>query len=166
MLARNVMLGVVLTVSICVDSAPAQFTSRVSVSSTGIQGNDNSRAPSDSALARYTAFKSDADSLVFGDTNAFGDVFLHDRYHGTTVLISRDPTGPQANGESFNPSISNDGRCTAFYSQATNLVAGDVNACTDVFVYDQQLDVVTLVSKSSSGTQGNGDCGVAEISGN
>ncbi len=44
----------------------------------------------------------------------------------------------------------------AFYSNATNLVAGDTNGLIDVFVYDRQSQLTTLVSRGPGGVQGNG----------
>ncbi len=45
---------------------------------------------------------------------------------------------------------------SAFFSDASNLVAGDTNGVRDVFVYDQQTDTIERVSLASDGTQGNG----------
>jgi hypothetical protein len=55
----------------------------------------------------------------------------------TTFLISRGIGGSQPNGPSTNPVISNDkryARAVAFQSDASNLVRGDNNRATDVFV--------------------------------
>lgn len=51
-----------------------------------------------------------------------------------TTRVSVDSSGVQGNGYSYNPSISADGRYVAFYSDAGNLVSGDTNGMTDVFV--------------------------------
>ena len=58
------------------------MTERVSVSTTGTQGNHLSGDPSISGDGRYVAFDSWASNLVPGDTNDNGDVFVHDRYRG------------------------------------------------------------------------------------
>ena len=68
-------------------------TERVSVASDGTQGNDNSYDPSISAGGRYVAFMSDASNLVNGDTNGWGDVFVHDREGNVPVLTIDYPTG-------------------------------------------------------------------------
>src|SRR5207244_3779910 len=68
---------------------------------------------------------------------------------------SVDSTGAQGNQESLFPSISADGRFVAFFSSATNLVAGDTNGSPDVFVHDRQTGVTERVSVDSTGTQGN-----------
>ncbi|MDO8282301.1 MAG: CFI-box-CTERM domain-containing protein [Thermodesulfovibrionia bacterium] len=130
-------------------------TSRVSIDSSGAQGNNISGTPSISADGRYAAFISDASNLIAGDTNGFTDVFVHDRTTGQTTRVSIDSSGVQGNNESWWPSISADGRYVAFESDATNLVAGDTNGFTDVFVHDRTTGQTTRVSIDSSGVQGN-----------
>ncbi len=48
-------------------------------------------------------------------------------------------------------SISADGRFVAFHSDSANLVPGDTNGSTDVFVYDRQTDTTERVSVASDG---------------
>ncbi len=71
------------------------------------------------------------------------------------MLASITPALDTGNGGSLEPSISADGRFVAFQSVARDLVSGDTNNTTDVFVYDRQTGAVTRVSVSSGGTQGN-----------
>ncbi len=139
-------------------------TSRVSVSSTGQQGNDASLAPSTSADGRFVAFESSASDLVPGDTNGYRDVFVHDRQTGETSLVSVSSTGEQGNGTSFEPSISADGRFVAFRSAASDLVPGDTNDKWDIFVHDRQTGQTSRVSVSSTGQQGNSHSGSPTIS--
>ena len=54
-----------------------------------------------------------------------------------TRRVSVGSGGAQANGDSYEPAISADGRYVAFSSDASNLVAGDTNGATDVFVRDR-----------------------------
>jgi hypothetical protein len=131
-------------------------TERVSVDSSGGQGNGSSYAPSMSADGRYVAFHSLASSLVSMDTNLSSDVFVRDRQSGTTQLVSVNSGGMQANGNSYYPSISADGRFVAFWSLASNLVPGDTNNLADVFVRDRQSGTTERVSVDSTGSQGNG----------
>lgn len=84
---------------------------------------------------------------------------------GDTTRVSMDSVGTQANNASKRPSISSDGRFIAFESDASNLVANDTNAATDIFVKDRQTGEVTRVSVDSSGTQANEGSGGAAISG-
>ncbi len=132
-------------------------TTRVSVDSNGVQGNDYSGAtPSITADGRYVAFWSLATNLVSGDTNGYGDVFVHDRLSSTTTRVSVDSNGVQGDLNSTTPSISSDGRYVAFQSYATNLAPGDTNpGFSDVFVHDRESGATTCVSVSSSGTHGD-----------
>ena len=130
-------------------------TERVSVSSAGVEGNDNSSAPSISADGRYVAFYSGANNLVAGDANGYLDVFVRDRETNTTELVSVSTAGVQGNSTSLIPSISADGRYVAFYSSASNLVAGDTNDYLDVFVRDLETGITERVSVSSEGVEGN-----------
>src|SRR5947209_5741595 len=109
-------------------------TKRVSVDSHGAQGNGGSNDPAISADGRFVAFGSVASNLVAGDTNAVSDVFVRDRKTGKTRRVSVDSHGAQGNGATFLPAISADGRFVAFDSSASNLVAGDTNAASDLFV--------------------------------
>jgi hypothetical protein len=69
------------------------------------------------------------------------DCFVHDRVTGETTRVSVDSAGVEGNGNSSSLvftgalSISSTGRHVAFQSDASNLVAGDGNGATDVFVH-------------------------------
>jgi len=119
----------------------AATTERVSVSTTGEQGNEDSYDPCISANGRFVAFWSFAGNLVAPDTNAAADVFIHDRVTGVTERVSVSSSGQQANQPPnygfFQPSISADGRLVAFESLANNLVSGDTNLQCDLFVRDR-----------------------------
>lgn len=84
----------------------------VSVDTNGLANADGaSIEPVVSSDGRYVAFTSLADNLVGNDTNHQPDVFLRDLQTGTTVLVSTNGAGPgSANGSSYSPSISLDGR--------------------------------------------------------
>ncbi|HVZ94543.1 MAG TPA: hypothetical protein VG797_08535 [Phycisphaerales bacterium] len=132
-------------------------TSRVSVDSSGGEANGGSYYQTISADGRFVAFDSTASNLAPDDTNGAIDAFVHDRQTGLTTRISAAPGGTPADGHSWSPSISADGRCVAFHSLATNLVPGDTNGGADVFVQDLQSGQITRVSVASDGTQGNND---------
>src|SRR5439155_1259062 len=141
-------------------SAGAQTTVRVSVASDGTEGNDVSLGSALSADGRFVAFDSAATYLVAGDTNGESDVFVHDRQTGITERVSVASDGTQGNKANSYPALSADGRFVAFDSDATNLVAGDTNGTTDVFVHDRQTGTTERVSVASGGgTQGNGKSG-------
>src|SRR5688500_1247421 len=59
---------------------------------------------------------------------------------GQTARVSVSTDGVGANGVSGAPAISGDGRYVAFASAATNLVAGDTNGLTDIFLRDRDTD--------------------------
>jgi tricorn protease-like protein len=136
-------------------------TERMSVDSSGAQGNGGSGFPSISSDGRFVTFSSHATNLVPGDTNDTGDIFVHDQQMGTTNRVSVSSSGDQANNGgsygSLDPSISSDGRFVAFQSDATNLVPGDTNGTytDDIFVHDQQTGTTQRVSVSSSCDQTN-----------
>jgi len=119
----------------------AGLTRRVSLATSGAQGNGDSIARSLSSDGRFVAFDSLASNLVRGDTNARNDVFVRDRLADLTTRASVSTSGHQGNGDSTAASISADGRHVAFFSDATNLVAQDTNGFIDVFVRDQPGDV-------------------------
>ncbi|MGH3371606.1 MAG: DUF6531 domain-containing protein, partial [Nocardioidaceae bacterium] len=135
--------------------APAPATARVSVSSSGQQGNGASGNPylSMSGDGRYVVFASSATNLVSGDTNGVDDIFLRDRQTGATTRVSVSSSGAQSNGVSDDPKVSADGRYVAFHSSATNLVSGDTNAQPDIFVRDTVAGTTTRVSTTASGGQ-------------
>jgi Tol biopolymer transport system component len=125
----------------------------ITLASTGPngQGNSSPNGFSLSADGTKVAFESLASDLVEGDTNGNSDVFVKDLATGSLVLASAGPNG-QGNSGSSNPSLSADGTKIAFISFASNLVAGDTNGQSDVFVKDLVTGAVTL---ASTGTQGD-----------
>ncbi len=133
----------------------AGTTTRISVDSNGAQGNGGSgeNGVSISADGRFVTFASMANNLVTGDSNGFLDIFVHDNQTGVTSRVSVDSAGSQANGSSYEPSLSADGHYVAFASDATNLVLPDTNGAVDVFVHDLQTGVTTRISNSYTGGQ-------------
>lgn len=89
------------------------------------------------------------------DYNVATDVFLRDRWAGTTSRLSLSTAGGEANGPSGEPSISANGRYVAFDSYASDVVTGDTNETVDVFVLDRSTGVTSRVSTSTAGAQGN-----------
>lgn len=69
------------------EETEAQTTTRVSVDSSGVEGNNHSGLlgyfyGNISGDGRYVAFPSEATNLVPGDINGFQDIFVHDRTSG------------------------------------------------------------------------------------
>jgi Ca2+-binding RTX toxin-like protein len=114
-------------------------TTRVSVDSAGNQGNNLSSSPSISADGRFVAFKSLASNLVPENTNNQSGIFVRDLLTNTTTRVSVDSVkvDPVKGLDSSGPlSISADGRFVVFGSDVSNLVSGDTNNSSDIFVAD------------------------------
>ena len=144
--------------------AAAQETTRISVSSSGLQGDGGSFESSISADGQLLAFISWATNLVAGDRNGTSDILVHDRGTGTTERVSVSSSGSQGNGGCYKPAISADGQVVAFSSKSTNLVSGDTNNVYDVFVHERASGVTLRVSVDSFGGQGNDASGILAVS--
>jgi hypothetical protein len=136
-----------LSNSLVFDIAPASSSSfaleRVSVDTQGNQANGPSGRPSISDSGRYIVFESSASNLVPEDSNGASDIFLRDTCRNAesecrpvTVRVSLTNESTEANGPSYRPSISGNGRYVAFASQASNLIPEDTNSIPDIFVRD------------------------------
>jgi hypothetical protein len=126
----------------------AGTTERVSVSSSGAEGNrDSGQGPvALSADGRFVAFSSSASNLIGHDVNAADDVFLRDRSAGTTERVSVDSSGGEADLGSSLAGITPDGQIVTFTSYATDLVDGDTNGNPDAFTHDRASGTTRLVS--------------------
>ena len=131
-------------------------TKRVSVRSNGVEGDDRSLQSAVSPDGRYVAFASRAENLVGKDDNGRSDVFVHDRKMKKTQRVSVKNGGGQAEGGSFNPSISPKGRYVAFTSGAANIVGNDDNESEDVFLRDRKARKTKRVSVRTDGGEGDG----------
>jgi hypothetical protein len=80
---------------------------------------------------------------------------LYDRDTGVTERVSMASAGGESDSYSDSPSISSDGRYVTFASDATNLVAGDTNGSSDIFVYDRDTHETIRVSLDSLGGDSN-----------
>ncbi|HUK78604.1 MAG TPA: hypothetical protein VL117_13575 [Thermoleophilia bacterium] len=161
-------VALIMLVAAGTAAAAAKHTQRVDVSSAGAQADQGvySNPPALSANGRYVAFASDATDLVPGDTNGHTDVFVRDLKLHTTSLVSVGPGGIQGNADSYQTAISANGRYVAFDSDASNLVGGDTNGFSDVFVRDRKLHKTYIVSVATGGALGNGASGDPSISPN
>ncbi len=142
-------------VDVFVQDRASGLTTRVSVAADGTQADDGSGDAAISADGRFVAFASRATNLVAGDTNGCFDVFVRDLQTGSVQRVSVSSAGVEGDRDSYGPALSADGRYVAFYSWARNLVSGDTNDTSDVFVFDTQSGTCVRASVSSSGVQGN-----------
>ncbi len=139
-------------------------TSRLSVTSANGQLTGDSITPAITGGGRYVAFRSTTNQIG-SDTNNLPDIFVRDRTAETTERVSVTDGEANANGQSNNPDISDDGRYVVFDSTGTNLVSGDTNSATDVFMRDRTGGTTTRLSVSTSEAQGTGASSNPSISG-
>jgi len=143
---------------------------RVSISSGG-DADGPSYEPSISSDGRYIAFSSWANNLVEHDTTG-EDVFIYDQILGITERVSVSSTGEESDEDSYNPSISGDGRYVAFVSGNAQVAVckmllsfGDNNNVVDIFVHDRVSKTTKKVSVSSTGEDANENSDDPAISG-
>jgi Tol biopolymer transport system component len=128
-------------------------------------GGGDSWTPIISSDGRYVLFASTANNLLLLTNDlplparlaAPLNVFLRDRTNGTTTLVSVNLSGAAGgNSDSLPMGLSTNGRYAVFESSASDLVAGDNNNATDVFVRDTISGTTLLVSVGTNGLVGNG----------
>lgn len=137
----------------------AGVTEVVSVSTEGELGNgasagfwlNDANSLSISGDGRYVAFASMASNLVAGDTNGAADILVRDRQTGSTERASVSRENGQAQYGGQQPAISADGAFVAFTSLSGDLVEGDTNNKTDVFVRDLRARTTERVSDNWNG---------------
>lgn len=122
--------------------------------------------PSVSNGGRFVAFSSAASDLVVGDTNNARDVFVRDLVMGRTTRVSVASDGAQGNGESYDASISADGRYVVFDSVATNLAPSPGSGSPRVYRHDVQTGETVLVSQSTGGQAAEGERPTVSADGN
>lgn len=133
-------------------------TELISVSSTGVQGDQGGYGGLVSADGRYVAFTSDSTNLVANDTNASTDVFLRDRTLKTTTRVSLRSGGTQADGSSYLSSMTPDAGLVVFDSFATDLIGtADTNGVGDVYIRDRVGSTTKRLSIATDGTEGDLD---------
>ncbi|MCY2959914.1 MAG: M12 family metallo-peptidase [Planctomycetota bacterium] len=152
------------TTDVFVRDMTAGTTARASLSTVGLEiAGPCEPSCAISADGRWIAFASSAADVIAGDSNGATDLFVRDRVGALTLLASANPFGGTGNGPSSEgsaPSFSSDGRRVAFTSRADDLVGGDSNGTSDVFVRDLSSGTTERVSLSSSGAEipgGGGD---------
>jgi Tol biopolymer transport system component len=129
-------------------------------------GDNDSFAPTISDDGRRVAFLSSAANLSPDDTDNGLDSFVREVDAGHTLLADRadGPTGAKADVEAFSTVISGDGHSVAFETSAANLVPGDTDRVSDVYVRNVGAGTTTLVSLDSDGEKGNNESFAPSIS--
>jgi hypothetical protein len=152
-----------------VRSVGSATTLRVSVSTLGVEGNDDSYRGALSDDGRYVAFFSEATNLIDGETTGVGNVFVRDRDpdgngtfdegNATTTLVSVNSYGVEGLGAmepTYGPSISGDGRYVAFNDgdssgDCCDMVWQDDNGEFDIFLHDRTTGITTRMSVDEEG---------------
>lgn len=125
---------------------------RASFASDGAELAESSAQSSISGDGSRVAFVTGA-SAVPEDLNGRQDVYLRDLDRGTTVLVSASEGGGAGSGPSGRPRLASDGSVVVFTSGADDLVQGDTNGVTDVFVRDLASGRTTRVSQAPDGSE-------------
>lgn len=122
-------------------------------------------APDPAAWCSTPDLSSDGRFVVFGtgSGSTARQIWLRDRWLGTTRLVSHGADGSAADGSCLMPQISLDGTTVVFSSSATNLVPG-APAGGQIYVYDVASDTVSAVSVLADGQFANGSCTVPQVS--
>ena len=142
----------------------AGVTTLVSVNPSGSAGNGKSRMPGISANGRFVAFLSSASDLTSNTTaDGYANVFIRDLVQGTTSLVSVSTSDNSGSGDSYQPTISDDGRFVAFESDAADLIENDLNSVLDIFVRDLLTGTTLVASATPAGSVGNGVSAEAKL---
>jgi len=136
---RDRTLGLIIPVSV---TSAGQFVSPHGASSCA-------RISANGRFVTWTAYG----PLVPGSSGF--QVYVRDLETAQTTRASQSTGGVQGDYISGTPTISGNGRYVAFYSEASNLVPGDVGGFQDAFVHDNLTGETSLVSLTSSGAQAN-----------
>jgi len=135
----------------------ARPITRLSTGADERQANSSSIDPVLSADGNTLAFASDASNLIDGDANGVRDIFVKNLQTGAVTRVSIAADGSDADDASDglyrSVSLSADGAKVTFASAADNLVPGDTNDASDIFVRDLANGTTTRVSVAADGAQ-------------
>jgi len=154
--------------------ATTHATRNVSVDAAGRVFPNASSAPTLSGDGRYLAYASTAPltaaatamraESTTGRRRPLSQVYVSDLHNGTTRMASVAMGGKPADNDSWSPAISADGCALAFVSNSTNLVRGDRNRSSDIFLLNlvnfgaggSAEGSIELISRNAKGESGNG----------
>jgi Tol biopolymer transport system component len=142
-------------------------TGSLAWASAGIGGADPDLTIQDGTLSgdgRLAFFSTLASNIVAGDTNASGDVFVHNLDTAATTRISVPAGGGEADDHSIAPSANVDGRFVSFRNQATNLVAPFTTGNRNIVRLDRSGGTIVPVSVNTIGGEPNVDEDLSAIS--
>ncbi len=134
----------------------------MSLTASNGQANDDSSFPALSSNGSFLAFVSKADLTGVG-TAGIQNLYLR-KVDGSSTKLFSAGSGTGANAPVYTPVITNDSRYIAYVSAASNLVAGDSNGTSDVFLYDRATGLTQRVSVDSAGGQADGSSSMPSVS--
>lgn len=129
---------------------------KTGVTSLVFRNNFNGRSadtPAISGDGNWISFRTQESSAPYSDS--WDSIYLINRHTLAMTRVSNGLNGAVTNNGSYNPDINYDGSTVVFSSQATNLVNGDTNGQSDVFLWSKDTPSITRVSVSSAGDQAN-----------
>jgi len=132
----------------------ANTTSRVSVSTSGVQGDGDSTSSIISETGRYAVFSSNASNLIDSVTTptTYNQLYLRDTVANTTTLISKTTSGVLADSAVHAFDISSDGRFVLFYTGATNLGPTKSNIGSNIYMLDRSDGSFAILNYKYDGT--------------
>lgn len=141
-----------------VRAVDAAQTTRVSVTSGGVQLNDPSTSPAITADGNQVAFLSSSPTLTVGDANGRDDVFIRNRSASTVVRASVGLDGGAIPANAVLPDIASDGSAVTWSMRIPTVVPGDANTDDDVYhrVLSASSAQVASATTAPGGGAGNG----------
>ena len=127
----------------------SQVVKRVTMLNDSLHGLSHAVISQD---GRYIAFESQESNSMLEASDAFTQVFLYDMERKESTQLSVNNKGVIANGASFRPKISDDGRYVSFYSEASNLADTAVSMhnhpadISGIYIYDRLAQKVQLAT--------------------
>lgn len=149
---RDMSLGRTERISVSSSGEQARPTAGTPEPLRGVIAQGGSGYPSMSADGRYVAFESSAPNFVDGDADAQYDIFVRDRWRGSTTLVSLGNNGKPSPLSETMDAMSRNGRWIVFGS-AFPLSDEDTDLAPDIFVRDLWTGRTELVSVPAPGRE-------------
>jgi dipeptidyl aminopeptidase/acylaminoacyl peptidase len=137
------------------DYTPRSYLWDRQTNSTTLFGSDSPNASTPSSRVFNPVLSADGNFVSYSLSSDRGDsnIYVWDRRSGETTLISKTPAGNISPGSnSRDLVISGDGRFVAFVSGGAPLVPDDQNGTEDVYLWDRQTGITSLVDRTVLGT--------------
>ncbi len=133
------------------------ITKIISKSENGEEANGNCQMPAISADGKTVAFESYATNLDQFDNNGLRDIYVWNEKTLAVTLISRPSWNSAANGESYEPTVSGNGKVIAYTSGASNIVPLEaVYSTPNVYVYRDGVGTTYITKDFETGKAASG----------